>query len=182
MRTTRAPIELRANTARSVYAVEARVDRWLRLPAPIEVFGSRWSPEPEVRFGSPGEAGRYLETVLDHLRGAGPDFGGRLALPVTVRPRRGAARAHYEFDTGTIALPDRRVGGEWALRELVLLHELAHHLTVPGDEHGAYFCRDLARLIELTGHPVLAAMTRIAMVDGGLVVAEADGDRGDRMR
>ncbi len=50
------------------------------------------------------------------------------AEPLAVRARRGTTAAHYEYDgdLATIAVPDRHT--TWALRELVVLHEIAHHL------------------------------------------------------
>jgi len=42
-----------------------------------------------------------------------------------VRDRAGRRRAHYEPATTTIAIP---MQSPWALRESVVLHEVAHHL------------------------------------------------------
>ncbi|MCW2777221.1 MAG: hypothetical protein JWN17_946, partial [Frankiales bacterium] len=44
-----------------------------------------------------------------------------------LRVRRGVKAAHWE-PPGTIALPVPVHGEPWALRESVLLHELAHHV------------------------------------------------------
>ena len=57
---------------------------------------------------------------------------GRSRCALTVRARRGVTAAHYEnaAGAGTIAVPDRRPA-DWAMRELVVLHEVAHHLQ-PG--------------------------------------------------
>ena len=63
-------------------------------------------------------------------------------------PRRGVTAAHYERRPTTargVAVPDGRT--RWALRELVVLHEIAHHLCDAEPPHGpefvATFC-DLA--------------------------------------
>jgi putative metallohydrolase (TIGR04338 family) len=54
-------------------------------------------------------------------------FAGTLPVP-ELRPRRGQLAAHWE-SPGVIALPMPRHGEPWALRESVLLHELAHHVV-----------------------------------------------------
>jgi putative metallohydrolase (TIGR04338 family) len=70
---------------------------------------------------------------------------------VVIRARAGAAKAVYESDTRTIALPTHRVGGRWAMRELVVLHELAHHLS-SDVEHGPQFVQVMVELVaELLG-------------------------------
>ena len=60
-----------------------------------------------------------------------------------VRHRRGAARAHYE-QPGVIALPE---GEDWAMREAVVLHELAHHVCGTMD-HGPAFTASMLGLVE----------------------------------
>lgn len=52
--------------------------------------------------------------------------------PVRVRARKGQTKAHYQC--GEIAVP---LGNRWALREIVVLHEIAHHLAPGG--HGPSF-------------------------------------------
>jgi putative metallohydrolase (TIGR04338 family) len=80
---------------------------------------------PEARFASAPSVQRYVDDVLAHstVRARWPAAG-----VLTVRPRRGATAEHYErSDEGAaIAVPDRR--STWALRELVVLHEIAHRL------------------------------------------------------
>jgi putative metallohydrolase (TIGR04338 family) len=52
----------------------------------------------------------------------------------TVRARRGEVYAHYSPLGAEVHVP---VKGRWALREIVILHELAHHLE--HDHHGPRF-------------------------------------------
>jgi putative metallohydrolase (TIGR04338 family) len=54
------------------------------------------------------------------------ELAGRLPSP-ELRPRRGQRAAHWE-PPGVIALPVPAHGEPWALRQSVLLHELAHHV------------------------------------------------------
>lgn len=164
---------------RAVYSVEDRIQRWLDQPGPVRVFGSDFQPEPEVRFGDVPDVTRYVERVLEHLRAVvGDERPGesheqlreRLAAPVRVRARRGAGGAHYE--PGVIALPPRAKGGAWALRETVILHELAHHLA-PDAGHGPAFVARLLWLYEQTGHPLLARMAQAAFDQAGMPVRPA---------
>jgi putative metallohydrolase (TIGR04338 family) len=64
---------------------------------------------------------------------------------VKVRERKGSAKAHYEH-TGVIAVHTENRGQRWAMREIVILHEIAHHLT-KGDGHGALFAGTLLDLV-----------------------------------
>jgi putative metallohydrolase (TIGR04338 family) len=88
----------------------------------IDFFGEAITLPPEARFASLESVARYLGEVL-----ALPSVTARWpnAGPITVRPRRAATAAHYENQdgTGVIAVPERGAAG-WAMRELVVLHEL----------------------------------------------------------
>jgi putative metallohydrolase (TIGR04338 family) len=55
------------------------------------------------------------------------------------------------------------------MRELVILHELAHHLA-PGDAHGAAF---VARFVHLVGELIgdeAAFLLRSALLDAGVAL------------
>ncbi|GAB95874.1 putative metallohydrolase (TIGR04338 family) [Kineosphaera limosa] len=151
----------------AVYAAEDRLVRWSALTAElgsVRVFGSAWTPEPEVVFGRVEDIGPYCAGVLDHI--GHPH-------PVTVRARRGATSAHYEEARAVIAIPSARVGGQWAMREFTVLHELAHHVASrPGAPevagHGPVFRAALLDLLRQTGHPIAATMLGIAYADEGL--------------
>ncbi len=107
----------------------------------IDFFGTALTLPPEARFGSVESVRRYVTDVLD-MPAVRERWPG--AAPLEVRSRRGETAAHYE--SGTIAVPDRH--GTWALRELVVLHEMAHHLTAAGAPHGVEF---VATMTELAG-------------------------------
>jgi putative metallohydrolase (TIGR04338 family) len=70
---------------------------------------------------------------------------------ITVRSRRGSASAHYEPATHTIAVPVRRGATDrtpWAMRQLVVLHELAHARTrYDQDAHGPAFAQAFLDLV-----------------------------------
>ena len=102
----------------------------------------------------------------------------RSAVPVRVRSRRGAGRAHYEPLAATIAVPttlDDARGHRWAMRELVILHELAHHLE-PGAGagkplHGIEFRAAMLALVEAAIGPETALLLRVTYADVGLAPA-----------
>ncbi|HPX36665.1 MAG TPA: TIGR04338 family metallohydrolase [Mycobacterium sp.] len=113
----------------------------------IDFFGEEITLPPEARFGSVESVQRYVDDVL-----AMPAVTRRWpgAAGITVRPRRSAIAAHYENagGSGVIAVPDR-TRADWAMRELVVLHEVAHHLSHgTGAAHGPAFT---ATFCELTG-------------------------------
>lgn len=64
-----------------------------------------------------------------------------------VRQRRGAKYAHYDPAPPTIAIPLDHTG--WALRELVVLHELAHHLDDDRRHHAGHGPEFCSRYLEL---------------------------------
>jgi putative metallohydrolase (TIGR04338 family) len=88
------------------------------------VGGSALVLPAERRFGALDAVEGYCRRVLAlpevvSLAGALP--------PPRLRLRRGARSAHWE-PPGVVALPVPRLGEPWALRESVVLHELAHHV------------------------------------------------------
>jgi putative metallohydrolase (TIGR04338 family) len=109
----------------------------------LDFFGTSVTLPPEGRFGSVDAVQRYVDDVLAHpaVRARWPERS-----PVTVRGRRGELAAHYEWapDLATIAVPDRQ--STWALRELVVLHELAHHLSQSDPPHGPEFIATFCEL------------------------------------
>lgn len=164
----------RDSTRAGVYAGEDRVARLLDRSAEfpvVEVAGSRITLPPERHFGDLAGVQRYVDAVLalDWIVRRWPRAAG---LPVTVRERHGASKAHYAVDPatgrGTIAVPVRGPEARWALRELVVLHEIAHHLTSSVDTgHGPDFT---GRMLELVGGVMgeeIAFLLRVAWADQG---------------
>jgi putative metallohydrolase (TIGR04338 family) len=144
------------------------IDRRTDFPVAM-AFGSRVVVPDDRKFGDIDSVQRYVDAVLglDWVRVAAPD---RAALPVRVRARAGATKAVYEGATCTMAVPPHRVGGRWAMRELVVLHELAHHLA-PGALHGAAFVAWLLELVEELVGAEAGFLLRSALLDVGVAVA-----------
>jgi putative metallohydrolase (TIGR04338 family) len=137
-----------------------------------EAFGSRIAVPDDRKFGDIESVQRYVDAVfaLRWVRAAAP---GAAAVPVRVRPRAGAARAEYEFATHTIAVPPHRVGGRWAMRELVVLHELAHHLAGEPQHGPAFVGRFLQLVDELVGAEA-GFLLRSALLEAGVQFAAPD--------
>ena len=145
-----------------VYAGE---DAWaLRLDAArrgagrAQVAGSSVLLPAEKQFGTLAAAQAYCDA---HLEG----------LPrVRVRRRKGTRKAHWE-PPGVIALPVPVHGTPWALREAVLLHEMAHHVAVHRDGTSDHGPRFVSRMLELVGQvlgPEAAFALRVDYAEAGV--------------
>ncbi len=153
-----------------VYAAEVFVrtmfDRAAERNNPVvDFFGTQLTLPPEARFASAASVQGYVDGVLGHpaVVRAWPE-----TAPLRVRPRRGAAAAHYERcgDTATIAVPQGRT--VWALRELVVLHEIAHHLSPAEPPHGPDFVHTFCALAEIVMGPEVAHVLRVVYAREGV--------------
>jgi putative metallohydrolase (TIGR04338 family) len=131
----------------------------------IEFFGTNLTLPPEARFSSVETVQRYVDDVLalGSVRARWPD-----AASLTVRPRRGLTAAHYERDgdAAVIAVPERRT--TWALRELVVLHEVAHHLSDTDPPHGPEFVATFCELAQAVMGPEVAHVLRVVYAKEGV--------------
>lgn len=120
----------------------------------VEIGGSSITLPVERKFASLETIQSYVDMVLalPTIREQFP----RAKSPVRVRRRKGTKFAHYEM--GEIAIP--MVLGSWACREIVVLHELAHHLTI-GDGHGSRFRRAFCKLLEVAMAPEVSFALQI---------------------
>ena len=131
----------------------------------VEFFGTELTLPPEGRFGSVESVRRYVDSVLNH---PAVQQGWPGISPLAVRPRRGVSAAHYERRDGvaTIAVPDRR--DSWALRELVVLHEIAHHLCEVSPPHGPPFIATLCELATMMMGPEAGYVLRVVYAKEGV--------------
>lgn len=132
----------------------------------VQLAGTELTLPTEVLFSSAESVGAYAERVLTMpaVRARFP----RAVEPVTVRSRRGHAAAEYRPARAEIAIPDSREG-RWALRELVVLHEIAHHLDDgPGPAHGRGFVLVLTELVGTVLGPEAGFVYRVIMADAGV--------------
>lgn len=130
----------------------------------VEFFGANITLPPEARFASVDSVRRYVDDVL-----ALPSVRERWAAePLAVRARRGVTAAHYEFDgtVATIAVPERQT--TWALRELVVLHEIAHHLCRCEPAHGPEFAATFCELTDAVMGPEVGHVLRVTYAKEGV--------------
>lgn len=138
----------------------------------VELHGSQLTLPVERKFASVESVQTYADRVLalNWVRGQ----WDRSALRVHVRPRAGATAAHYEHDGATLAVPLHAHGKAWALRELVILHELAHHLDpdhAGHAPHGPEFCSRYLELADGVIGPEAALLLRTSMYSCGVRIA-----------
>jgi len=132
----------------------------------IDFFGAQLTLPPEGRFGSVASVQRYVDDVLA-LPGVRRQWPAVSRL--RVRARRAATAAHYENldGVGVIAVPDRDTA-DWAMRELVVLHEVAHHLCQTPPPHGPGFVATICTLAELVMGPELGHVLRVVYAKEGV--------------
>jgi putative metallohydrolase (TIGR04338 family) len=125
----------------------------------VDFFGAQLTLPPEARFATVAAVQRYVDDVLAHVGGD---------RPLTVRARRGVSAAHYERtdDGATVAVPEQRTS--WALRELVVLHEVAHHLSDAEPPHGPEFVATFCDLADAVMGPEVAHVLRVVYAKEGV--------------
>jgi len=144
-------------------------DRSAHYPV-VEVAGSRLTLPVERRFGSIEAVQRYVDQVLA-LAWVRQSWE-RAGIKVVVRERAGSGQAHYQRAGSVMAVPGHRSGSVWALRELVILHELAHHLAPEVEiAHGGAFVERMITLVEEIIGPEAGLLVRVTMVDVGVQLA-----------
>lgn len=153
----------------AVYAAEQQLRDLLSRSSggTVDFFGSQLPVPVERRFSSFAELADYLKDVLAR------SSWSELAAPA-LRPRRGAALAHYEYEAACIAIPEAE---QWAWRELVLLHELAHHIVAlrtadRAAAHGPQFAGVYVELINQELGGTAALLLRAAFDGVGVEVGE----------
>ena len=131
----------------------------------IDFFGTSLTLPPEARFGSLEAVQRYVEQVLS-LPAVGTRWPG--LEPLTARGRRGVTAAHYSYDgrAGVVAVPDRHT--TWALRELVVLHEIAHHVCRCEPAHGPEFVAAFTELADMVMGPEVGHVLRVVYAKEGV--------------
>lgn len=167
---------MRDTQRQRVYDAEHQVRRQLELAAAgartVTVAASTVVLPTEVRFGSLDAVQRYADAVLstDVFRSR---FPMAAAAPLRVRRRQGATAAHYDAP-GTIALHDPQRGTAWSLREIVVLHEIAHHAAhhdlPPGPTHGPGYAGAFVRIVSDAMGPETGLLVTTAYAEHGVAV------------
>lgn len=124
----------------AVYAAEDLVTALLDRGGTVDFHGSHLNVPMQKRFGDLASVRRYLDAVRDCSWGAGD------TPPPVIRHRKGLTKAHWSAPD-SIAIP---ADAEWAMTEMVVLHEYAHHVTWhrSGDSgHDRAFCMTMRELV-----------------------------------
>lgn len=134
----------------------------------VEVYGSQLTLPVERRFASVESVQTYVDKVLA-LNWVRAQWE-RAAVSIRVRARGGAAAAHYEPTAAVLAVPLHTGATAWALRELVVLHEIAHHLAPDPEQapHGPEFCTRYAELVDGAIGPEAALLIRTTFAGCGV--------------
>ena len=144
--------------SKRVYAAEDTLLFMLDHGGTAQFMGSSLTMPVERRFADVESVQRYLAEVRKRPWGYG-------MTPVpTVRVRKGGARAHWS--DGVIALPDGIGAKGWAMREVVVLHEYAHHVTwhvFAATGHGQQFQQVYLELLECAVGPEAAFVVRAGL-------------------
>lgn len=144
-----------------VYAAEDQFHALLDRGGVVDFHGSLLELPAERRFGDLAAVQRYLDTIRT-LTWGHPDT----PRPV-VRRRRGGAKAEWRAPA-EIAVPDQ---DRWALREVVVLHEYAHHVghhTGTGSGHDRGFCRLHVELVRCALGPVAGTLLLAGYHEAGV--------------
>ncbi len=148
-------LSMRDNQQAKVYNAEYRLrnimDRQHQAPT-IQIAGSTLTLPAELKFADLPSMQRYVDLVLP-------------GQAVKVRARRGIAKAHYWGSEIAIPMMGDEKGRRWAMRQIVLLHECAHHGT-PAD-HGPEFTTRFVDLLEQHMGPEVALIMTINLHENG---------------
>lgn len=136
-----------SHTRESVYAAEQQLRKIFDNSVDartIKVHGSTLTIPIERKFANLDSIQTYVDRVLS-LNWVKNQYR-QAAYPIHVRERRGQAAAHYEPHNHVIAIPPHDRNRAWAMRELVVLHEISHHLDLNGG-HSASFAGIFVNLV-----------------------------------
>lgn len=142
-----------------VYGTEFEIRDLLRNSEKSEVFsydfyGHKMQLPRERNFADLASIQAYVTAVcsLAQVRRAFPNL-----RPPTVSERRGAAYADYTPMKNEIRIHTKDRDHRWAMREIVVLHELAHACAVV-DDHGPRFRGAFVYLVGEAMGPELATI------------------------
>lgn len=162
----------------ALYEAEFNLRRVLDSTDPhsaIEIAGSTIYVPIERHFTTLDDVRYYLTQVVTKLRLDNVSFPSWVSVP-DVRERKGRDRseAQYFRNEQTIELPlIERARLDWSMRELVILHEMAHHLCrdFPLAGHGPIFASAFLELVEhVMGHEA-GFLLRVLMHQSGVQIA-----------
>jgi len=156
--------KLRDSHREAVYEAERRLEGMLSTAEDtgnpvVELDGITLTLPPQARFGSIDSIQTYADRVCDMAE----------VSRVTVRERRGIRKATYSPSNQTLNIPD----AAWARKEMVVLHELAHHVAGGEHLHTTPFLVAMNDLLGMVMGPEMSLAHRILCSHNGLSLALA---------
>lgn len=151
---------VRDSSRAAVYAAEDQFCALLDRGGAVDFHGSVLDLPAERRFGDVAAVQRYLDAVRDTSWGF-----THVPRPV-VRRRRGPKAAVWHAPA-EIAVPEAT---RWALREVVVLHEYAHHVNHHangGAGHDRGFCQLHVELVTGALGPAAGTLLLAGLVEAG---------------
>lgn len=150
-----------------VYSAEDQFSALLNRGGSVDFFGSILDVPTQRRFGDLDTVREYVNRVFDSVAVTHAGIE-----PPLIRQRKGSKSAHYDYSVKTIAIP---IDDQWALRESVILHECAHHLTwfVHSEDvapHGPEFTSLMLFLVELMLGEAAALLLRAGYQEAGVPI------------
>lgn len=122
----------------------------------VEVEGITLTLPPEAKFGSIASVQTYCDQVCDTVQ----------QRRVNVIAARTTHTARYYWFERRLSVPDGR--DRWAMRELVVLHELAHMMSPEGPPHGPLFVAAFIDLLTQIMGPPAGLATRLIYSANGI--------------
>lgn len=121
----------------------------------ITLDGIALTMPPETRFTSIKSIQTYVSTVrsLESLA-----HYPRASVHVRIGTHEDTSMAFYNGSERLISLPKKP--STWAMRELVVLHELTHHFTI-GERHGPRFAASMLEVLREVMGPEVELALRI---------------------
>lgn len=152
------------NETPRAYAAECELREQLETPA-VTLHGCTVTVPVERRFAELADVQRYVDLVLalNWVRARYP----RAAESITVERSKKINIA----DCGSGVMRVNPDHSRWAMRETVILHEVAHHLAPLGSAHDVEFRTTYLHLLEELVGPEAAFLMRSNYTDQGLKVA-----------
>jgi len=135
----------------------------------IDLFGSTFPLPQERKFGSIESIELFLKRVamLSSIQDEYPGVKGPKVDP-SKKSANGAYPSWSQYNPGseTIFIPPHGGGISNQMRELVALHEMAHHVTKVGS-HSPKFLKGYHLLIGEVMDPTFAALHKMCVLDAG---------------
>jgi putative metallohydrolase (TIGR04338 family) len=157
---------IRDNNRALVYEAEQIVHDMVDRGGTVDFHGSMLTISGDRKFADLASVQRYCDQIQACSWGF-PDLSS-----VHVVERRGAKKAHWQ-PPNVIAIPMLVAGGEWSRRELVVLHEICHHvisgrrLAVDEPIHGPTFCKTHVELVRNAVSPEVGLLLQAVYDSSG---------------